>query len=142
MKKSKKAASKKPVSKSSAKPKSAPKKAASREVSLRALPKNASGITPLGDKVVVRPLSPEEAGLRSASGIIIPETVDREKSEQGVVVAIGPGKFNEAGDMRVPLMVQVDDRVLFSKYGFDEVKVGGVEYYIVGEPSILAILDK
>lgn len=140
MKKSKKTASKKPVSKSAAKPKAAPKKKAAVSEA-RALPKNTSGITPLGDKVVVRPLSPEEAGLRSASGIIIPETIDKEKSEQGVVIAVGPGKFNEDGDMRIPLTVQAGDRILFSKYGFDEVTIGGTEYYIVGEGSILAILD-
>lgn len=140
MKKSKKSASKKPVSKAIVKSKAVSKPKAVAPA-VRVLPKNTSGITPLADKVVVRPLSPEEAGLRSASGIIIPETIDREKSEQGVVIAVGPGKYNEDGDMRIPLTVQAGDRVLFSKYGFDEVTVGGTEYYIVGEGSILAILD-
>lgn len=96
---------------------------------------------PLGDKIVVRPLSPEEAGLRSPSGIIIPESIDREKSDQGIVVAVGPGKMQESG-ICIPVAVEVGDRVLFSKYGFDEVKVGGKEYYIIGELSILAVLEK
>lgn len=134
MKKTKKSGSKKPARKASAQKKS--------KVSAKPrIAKNAIGISPLGDKVVVRPLSPTEAGLRSASGIIIPETVDKEKSEQGIVVAVGEGKRLDDG-RRAPLSVFVGDRVLFSKYGFDEVKIGGVEYYIVGEASILAVLEK
>ncbi|MBV9349500.1 MAG: co-chaperone GroES [Patescibacteria group bacterium] len=93
---------------------------------------------PLGDRVVVRPLSPEEMGMKTASGIIIPDTV-KEKPEQGKVVAVGPGKYEEG--MRVPMSVEVGDRVLFSKYGYDEVKVAGVEYYVVTESNILAILN-
>ena len=133
MKKTKKSGSKKPLKKTVKKASLAAKKMAA--------PKSSIGISPTGDRVVVRPLSPEEAGLRSASGIIIPETVDKEKSEQGIIMAVGPGKMNETGE-RIPVSVSVGDRVLFSKYGYDEVKVGGNEYYLVGEPSILAILEK
>jgi chaperonin GroES len=105
--------------------------------------KNAPGTSsvplhPLGDRVVVKPLSAEEMGMKTASGIIIPDTA-KEKPEQGKVVAVGPGKFEEG--MRVPVGVKVGDRVLFSKYGYDEVKIAGVEYYIVGESNILAILN-
>jgi len=97
-------------------------------------------LRPLHDRVVVRPLTDEESGTRSASGIIIPDTVSKEKPEQGVVVAVGPGRIDD-GD-RVPMSVSVGDRVLFSKYGFDEVKIGGNEYFIVGEGSILAVINE
>ena len=95
-------------------------------------------VRPLGDRVVVRPLTPEEAGLRSASGIIIPDTASKERPEQGTVIAVGPGKYDEG--KLVPMSVAVGDRVMFSKYGFDEVKIEGQEYCIVSEASILAII--
>ena len=96
-----------------------------------------SAISPLGDRVVVRPLTEEEAGTKSAAGIIIPDTVSKEKPEQGVVVAVGKGKWDEDGEMEV----KEGDRVVFSKYGYDEVKVGGTDYYIVSETSILGIIS-
>ena len=99
-----------------------------------------SGIQPLGDRVLVRPLSPEETGKTTSFGIIIPETVDKEKPEQGAVVAVGLGKRSDDGKL-LPLSVKVGDRILFSKYGYDEVKVGGVEYYMVSESNILAVLS-
>ena len=95
-------------------------------------------IRPLGDRVVIKPLSAEEAGMRTASGIIIPDTI-KEKPEQGTVVAAGPGKYEEG--LRTPMSVKVGDRVLFSKYGYDEVKVAGVEYYVVTESNILGIIN-
>ncbi|MBI3573889.1 co-chaperone GroES [Candidatus Kaiserbacteria bacterium] len=104
--------------------------------------KNTSAVSvpihPLGDRVVVKPLSAEEMGMKTASGIIIPDTV-KEKPEQGKVVAVGPGKFEEG--MRVPMSVKVGDRVLFSKYGYDEVKIAGVEYYVVSENNILGVIN-
>ncbi len=102
--------------------------------------KNKIGIKPLGDRVVLRPLSEDELGTRSPSGIIIPDTVDKEKPEQAKVVAVGPGKFDSG--VLVPMTVKEGDRVVFSKYGFDEVKVGGVEYYIISESNILAVLEQ
>ena len=98
-------------------------------------------IKPLADRVVVRPLTDEEAGNVSASGIIIPDTAKKEKPEQGVVVAVGAGKWDEDGEKRIPLDVKVGDRVVFSKYGYDEVKMGDKDYFIVSESSILAILN-
>lgn len=98
-------------------------------------------IKPLGDRAVVRPLTDEEAGTVSASGIIIPDTVKKEKAEQGVVVAVGAGKWDEDGEKRIPMEVKVGDKVLFSKYGYDEVKVDEQDYFIVGESSILAVLN-
>ena len=95
-------------------------------------------ITPLGDRLVVRPAE-KEGEKKLASGIIIPETVDKERPAKGEVVAVGPGKFEEG--KRVPMQVQVGDTVLFSKYGYDEVKIEGQEYYILSESGILGILN-
>ena len=104
--------------------------------------KNAqSPIKPLGERVVVRPLTEEEKGSSTASGIIIPDTAKEEKPEQGVVIAVGPGKWNEDGDERIAIDVKVGDRVVFSKYGYDEVKVDKQEYYIVSESSILGVIN-
>lgn len=97
-------------------------------------------IKPLADRVVVRPLTDEEVGTVSASGIIIPETAKKEKPEQGVIVAVGPGKWDEDGEKRIPLEVKLGDKVVFSKYGFDEVKMTDQEYFIVSESNILAVL--
>ncbi len=95
-------------------------------------------ITPLGDRIVVKPFD-KEGEKKLASGIIIPETVDKEKPVKGEVVAVGPGKFEEG--KRVPIQVNVGDTVLFSRYGYDEVKIEGVEYYILSESNILGILN-
>ena len=98
-----------------------------------------SPIRPLGDRVVVRPLSEEELGNVSASGIIIPDTAKKEKPEQGIVLAVGPGKWDEDGEKRIAMDVKEGDRVIFSKYGFDEIKIADKEYFIVGEASVLGI---
>lgn len=95
-------------------------------------------ITPLGDRLIVKPAE-KEGEKKLASGIIIPETVDKERPAKGEVVAVGPGKFEEG--KRMPMQVQVGDTVLFSKYGYDEVKIEGQEYYILSESGILGILN-
>lgn len=101
-----------------------------------------SPVKPLGDRVIVRPLSEEELGTTSPSGIIIPDSAKKEKPEQGVVIAVGPGKWDEDGEKRIPMEVKEGDRVVFSKYGFDELKFEDKEYYIVAESSILGIFTK
>lgn len=98
-----------------------------------------SGVQPLGDRVLLKPLTAEEAGQTTSFGIIIPETVDKEKPEQGTVIAVGPGKRGDDNEL-IPMQVHVGDKVMFSKYGYDELKVSGEEYYIVSESNILAIL--
>lgn len=103
---------------------------------------HSSPIRPLNDKVIVRPLTADEEGTTSASGIIIPDSAKKEKPEQGIVIAVGPGKFDEDGEKRIPLDVKEGDRVVFSKYGYDEVKYEGKEYFIVAEGSILGIFTK
>ena len=93
------------------------------------------GIMPLGDRVVVKPFEKEEK--TSAAGIIIPESADKEKPMKGTVIAVGPGRYDD-GDL-LPMGVKEGQTVLFSKYGYDEVKVDG-EYYILAESQILAII--
>ncbi len=92
-------------------------------------------ISPLGDRVVVLPLAKED---KTASGILIPDSANREKPEQGTVVAVGPGKYDDG--TLVPMSTKIGDTVLFSKYGFDEVTVDGKDYLILPESSVLAIL--
>lgn len=93
-------------------------------------------IQPLGDRIVVSPADKEDKV--SASGIIIPDTVGKEKPAKGKVVAVGPGKY-EDGKL-VPMTVKVGQTVLFSKYGYDEVKVDGKEYYFLSESQVLAVI--
>ena len=100
-----------------------------------------SPIRPLNDKVIVRPLTDAEQGTSSPSGIIIPDSAKKEKPEQGIVIAVGPGKFDEDGEKRIPLDIKVGDHIVFSKYGFDELKVDRKEYYIVAENSILGVFN-
>jgi len=96
-----------------------------------------NNITPLGDRVLVKPISGDEK--KSASGIIIPETIDKEKPEQGKVIAVGEGRMTDDGKM-IPVGVKAGDVVIFSKYGPDEIKVDNEEYYILSESNILAVI--
>lgn len=95
------------------------------------------GVLPMGDRVLIKPEAPEQM---TSFGLIIPDSA-KEKPEHGTVVAVGPGRRGDDNDL-VPMGVQVGDKVMFSKYGFDEIKVKGVEYYILPESSILAVLSK
>lgn len=93
-------------------------------------------IIPLGDRVLVSILATE---TKTKSGIIIPETVSKERPEQGVVVAVGEGRITDDGKTITP-RVKVGDTIIFSKYGPDELKHDGEEYYILNESNILAIV--
>ncbi len=96
-------------------------------------------IKPLGDRVLIE--AGEKSGERkTSSGIVIPDTAEKERPEQGKIIAVGPGKVNEAGKL-VPLAVKKGQTVLFSKYGPSEIKVEGTEYLIVKEEDILAVID-
>lgn len=92
-------------------------------------------IQPLADKVLVKPLDAEAV---TASGIVLPQTVE-EKPMQGEVIAVGPGKRLENGNV-APMSVKVGDKVLFTKYSPDEVEVDGEEYLVIDEDKILAIV--
>ncbi len=102
--------------------------------------KNPINIKPLGDRVLVEPLSDEEREKTTKLGIVIPDTVEKEKSERGRVIAVGPGKMTDEGNL-IPLSVKKGQIVIFSKYGPDEIKVGNKEYYIIKEENILAVLE-
>jgi chaperonin GroES len=95
-------------------------------------------IIPLEDRILLEPLGKEDK--KSKGGIIIPETVDKERPEQGKVIAVGPGKISDDGK-RVPLQVKKGQIVLFSKYSPNEIKVGDKEYYIIRESDIFAIIE-
>jgi len=93
-------------------------------------------ITPLDDRVLIEPMSREE---KTASGIILPDTAEKERPEQGKVVAVGPGKLSES-DKRIPLDVKKGDVVLFTKYGPNEVTLENKEYLIARQEDILAVI--
>ena len=95
-------------------------------------------IKPLGDKVLVEVKLAEEHG-QTKSGIIIPETVSKERPEEGVVVAVGPGRFDNG--KLIPLAVKVGQRVIFSKYGPDEINFNDQKYLIISESNILAVIE-
>ena len=95
-------------------------------------------IRPLGDHVVVELLKEEEV---TKSGIILPDTVDKEKKAEGMVVAVGPGKLLDNGT-RAVMEVAVGQTVLFKKWGGDEVEVDKKEYKILSVEDILAIMEK
>lgn len=97
-----------------------------------------TNLKPLGDRVVLKAVSKEE---KTKTGIIIPDTVDKEKPEQGEVIAVGPGKVLENGQ-RSSMDVKVGDTVVFTKYGPHEIKVEGTEYLIVSESDIMAVITK
>lgn len=97
-------------------------------------------IKPLADRVLVEPITDEEREKTTKLGIIIPDTIEKEKSEKGKVIAVGPGKMTDQGKL-IPLSVKKGQTIIFSKYGPDEIKVGEKEYYIIKEDNILAILE-
>ena len=92
-------------------------------------------IKPLGDRVVVEPTEQQE---KTESGIILPDTA-QEKPQQGLVVAAGPGKISDSGNL-VDMTVKKGDKVLYGKYSGSEVTFDGKEYVIMRESDILAIL--
>lgn len=94
-------------------------------------------IIPLGDRILLKPEEVRNEKVTD-SGIIIPDTVNKEKPEQGIVIAVGEGRWEDG--QRVPVSVKVGDKVVFSRYGYEEVKVDGQEYYILEEKNVLAII--
>lgn len=97
-------------------------------------------VKPLSDRVLIEPVSSEEVKKFGKVSIVMPQSVDKERPEQGKVVAVGPGKFDEDGK-RMPMSVKKGDTVLFTKYGPNEIKIDGKEYLIAEEKDILAILE-
>ncbi len=94
-------------------------------------------LKPLNDHVIVKPLNDERT---TESGIIIPDTVNQEKPEKGEVIAIGPGKLNDKGE-RIALDLKVGDKVVFTKYSPNEVKIDNQTYLVLSESDILAVIE-
>lgn len=94
-------------------------------------------LRPLGDRVVVKPLKEEQA---TKSGIVLPDTAEKERPERGEVIAVGPGKVADNGQ-KIAMDVKVGDRILFSKYGPNEIKVDDEELLIISESDIMAVIE-
>jgi len=94
-------------------------------------------IKPLADHILIEPIGEEE---KTKTGILLPQTAEKERPEQGKVIAVGPGKKTESGKI-IPLEVKVGDKVLFTKYGPNEIKIEDKEYLIAREEDILAIIE-
>ncbi|MGV1035591.1 MAG: co-chaperone GroES [Candidatus Nanopelagicales bacterium] len=95
-------------------------------------------IKPLEDRILVQPLDAEQT---TASGLVIPDTA-KEKPQEGKVLAVGPGRFDDDGEKRIPLDIAVDDVVVYSKYGGTEIKYNGEEYLILSARDVLAVVEK
>jgi len=94
-------------------------------------------IRPLEDRILVQA---NEAETTTASGLVIPDTA-KEKPQEGKVLAVGPGRFDDKGN-RIPLDVSVGDTVIYSKYGGTEVKYAGEEYLVLSARDVLAVIEK
>ena len=97
----------------------------------------ATRIRPLADRLIVKRV--EEQELKSAGGIIIPDTA-KEKPQEGKVVAVGRGKLNDDGKV-IPLDVKAGDRILFGKYSGSEIKIDGEEHLILREEDVLGVVE-
>ncbi|RJQ36662.1 co-chaperone GroES [Candidatus Parcubacteria bacterium] len=97
---------------------------------------NSIKVKPLGDRVLIEPITEAE---KTKAGIYLPDTASKERPEQGKVIAVGDGKTLDSGKV-VAVKVKVGQKVLFTKYGPNEIKVEGKEYLIAREEDILAII--
>jgi chaperonin GroES len=94
-------------------------------------------IKPLGDHILIEPIKEEEM---TKAGIFLPGTASKERPEEGKVIAVGPGRKTEDGKI-IPVSIKPGDKVLFTKYGPNEIKVDNKEYLIASEGDILAIIE-
>ncbi len=94
-------------------------------------------IKPLSDHILIEPIKEEE---RTETGILLPQTAEQERPEQGKVIAVGPGRKTASGKV-IPITVKPGDKVLFTKYGPNEIKVENKNYLIAKQEDILAIID-
>ena len=97
-------------------------------------------IIPLADRVLIEPLEGKYKEGKTASGIVIPDTAEKERPEQGKIIAVGPGKRGDDGKV-IPLGIKKGQIVFFTKYGPNEIKVDGKEYLIAREEDILAVIE-
>lgn len=94
-------------------------------------------VKPLADRVFLEPVEPAKT---SAGGVILPDTA-QEKTQEGVVIAVGPGRKTDKGEL-IQISLKVGDRVIYSKYSGSEVKLNGKEYLLIGEKDILATINR
>jgi len=94
-------------------------------------------IKPLGDKIIVKAQTREEV---TKSGIVLPDTADKERPEQGKVIAIGPGRLLDNGQ-RSEMNVKVGDIVVFKKYSPDEIKINDEEVLVLSEGDVIGIIE-
>ena len=94
-------------------------------------------LRPLGDRVVVKPLTEDEV---TKAGIILPDTIEKERPEKGEVIAVGPGRTLDNGHL-APMGVKAGDKVVFKKYSPDEVKIDGKEHLLISESDIMAVIE-
>ena len=94
-------------------------------------------LRPLADRVVIKPVEREEV---TKSGIVLPDTA-KEKPQEGIIEAVGNGRYNERTGERIKLDVEVGDRVMYAKYAGSEVKIDEVDYLILSEKDILAVVQ-
>ena len=94
-------------------------------------------IKPINDHVIVKPITEDEV---TKAGIVIPDTVDKEKPEKGEVIAVGEGKLLDNGQ-RAPMSIKVGDIIMFKKYSPDEIKIEDKEYLVISEEDIMVILE-
>ncbi len=95
-------------------------------------------IKPLEDRILVEVL---DAETKTASGLVIPDTA-KEKPQEGKVLAVGPGRFDEDGEKRIPMDIKTGDTVIFSKYGGTEVSYDGKDYLLLSARDVLAVVSK
>ena len=112
----------------------------SKSTTVKKLSNSSIGLTPFADRLLIRPFTEEEVSGNKNNhyGIIIPDTLSKEKSAQGKVLAVGEGRIQDG--KLIPVKVKVGDVVIFSKYGYDEVTHNGEELYLLKEDQILAII--
>lgn len=94
-------------------------------------------VRPLSDRVLVKPIEEEE---EVKGGIIIPDTA-KEKPQEGEVIAVGPGRRTDSGDI-IAMNVKAGDRVMYGKYSGTEIRLNDVDHLIMSESDILAIIEK
>ncbi len=94
-------------------------------------------LKPLADHVIIEPISEDTV---TKSGIVLPDTAEKEKPQKGKIIAVGPGKINEKGERVVP-EVKVGDIVLFQKYSPSEIKIDNKDYLVAREDDIMAIIS-
>ena len=95
-------------------------------------------IKPLEDRILVEVI---DAETKTASGLVIPDTA-KEKPQEGKVLAVGPGRFDEDGEKRIPMDIKTGDTVIYSKYGGTEVNYDGKDYLLLSARDVLAIVSK